>query len=54
MPLLLTAFACVVMFGSIAFVGTLVVISLINGGIEFPGEPEIADALAAVRIATAA
>ena len=44
-PVLLSAFACVVIFGSIAFVSTLVAISMLNGGIDFPGEPEIADAI---------
>lgn len=34
-----------ILFLSIAFVFVLVVTSLVTGGIDFPGEPEIADAL---------
>ncbi|QLD13130.1 hypothetical protein [Microbacterium oleivorans] len=33
-----------ILFLSIAFVFVLVVTSLFTGGIDFPGEPEIADA----------
>jgi len=39
-----------ILFVSIAFVFVLVVTSLITGGIEFPGEPEIADAWSAVGV----
>lgn len=38
----------VVLFVSIAFVFVLVIGALLFGGIEFPGEPEIADAASTV------
>lgn len=37
LPVLLATFAALVMSGAIAFVSTLVIISLVSGGIEFPG-----------------
>jgi hypothetical protein len=46
LPLAVTLLGCAILFAAIAFVFTLVVVSLVNGGIEFPGEPEIADASA--------
>jgi hypothetical protein len=48
LPVLLSAAACVVLFGSIVFVFGLVIASMVMGGIDFPGEPTIADAAAAV------
>ncbi len=37
-----------ILFLSIAFVFVLVIMSLVMGGVDFPGEPEIADASAAL------
>lgn len=45
-PIVISLTAAAIMFGSIAFVGTLVVIGVISGGMHFPGGPEIADASA--------
>jgi hypothetical protein len=45
---------CVVLFGAIAFLFTLVIVSMINGGIDFPGAPETADAAGLTSLILAA
>jgi hypothetical protein len=43
-PVILSLFGAAVLFGSIALVFVMVIASLALGGLDFPGEPEIADA----------
>ncbi|MFG6445826.1 hypothetical protein ACFXP7_10925 [Microbacterium sp. P06] len=55
LPLAITTVACLILFAAIALVFTLVVTSLIIGGpIDFPGEPEIADAAGLASLVLAA
>ena len=43
-PLIVTLLACAVTAGAIALVYVLVIAGLVYGGIDLPGQPEIADA----------
>jgi hypothetical protein len=45
LPVLASIAACVVLFGSIAFVFALLAYSLINGGVPVSGEPHAAAAV---------
>ena len=53
-PLAIVTLGCVVLFGAIALVFTLVIAGMVTGGIDFPGEPEIADASGVAALMLAA
>lgn len=48
LPVILSLLGAAILFAAIALVFTLVIASLVMGGVDFPGEPEIADAAALV------
>ena len=54
LPLAIVTLGCVVLFGAIAFLFALVITSMITGGIDFPGGPEIADAAGLTSLVLAA
>jgi hypothetical protein len=53
-PLAIVTLGCVVLFGAIAFLFTLVIVSMLNGGIDFPATPESADAAGLASLVLAA
>lgn len=53
-PLAIVTLGCVVLFGAIAFLFTLVIMSMISGGIDFAGGPETADAAGQTALVLAA
>ncbi len=48
LPVLLSLLGAAILFAAIALVFSLVIASLLMGGIDLPGEPEIADAAVAL------
>jgi hypothetical protein len=51
LPVLFSLLGAAILFAAIALVFTLVIMSLVVGGLDLPGEPEIADAAALVLTA---
>lgn len=46
LPVIISLLGAAILFAAIALVFSLVIASLVMGGIDLPGEPEIADAAA--------